>query len=331
MGIQNQSSLECKIPLFYFLEKDNTSGKNRLTQTENILSLFDAKHYNVGSPIWIYYEDIDELGILCLPQSFNQRGCTTASPIRYMEDLENKRKCQIHLYFDEECSAPEFDINYYFDGFKVVKSPEHFKNYTKRLPNSKYPYLEIDYKVCSKSLLGEDTFCENKKEIELVSMKPNKLCRNIVTGLDFEVFHEGTNGITKINVTIELSDFSSNRTFWEYLDEDFMIIEQAFSYRHVWKTDNSTAIIKRSGRPGYQNDMPIRSGNLIQFTANGNDLNANERISSTDNNKMWKIESRENEQYLTIMGTTLTGDCNDVLLLGRYYYNPLFQWYRWAA
>ena len=162
-------------------------------QTETIFSIFTLNSYTVGSPIWIYYEDIDELGILCLPQSFNQRGCTTASPIRYMEDLESKRKCQRHLYFDEECSAPEFNINYYFDSFKIVKSPEHFKNFTDKLPKAEYPFLEIDYMVCSKNQFGSDdgdTICEKKRGFELLALQPNKLCRNIVTGVDFEIHHD---------------------------------------------------------------------------------------------------------------------------------------------
>ena len=290
-------------------------------QTETIFSIFTLNSYTVGSPIWIYYEDIDELGILCLPQSFNQRGCTTASPIRYMEDLESRRKCQRHLYFDEECSAPEFNINYYFDSFKIVKSPEHFKNFTDKVPKAEYPFLEMDYMVCSKNQFGSDdgdTICEKKRGFELLALQPNKLCRNIVTGVDFEIHHDGTNGISKVLVSIELSDFSSNRTFWEYLDEDFMIIEQAFSYQHVWNTDNITAISKLSGRPGYQNGAPIRSGKIVQVKdAEMNSGNGNEGFSTSKRKDLWKIERNGTGKFLTVMGATLSGDCNDVLPINR--------------
>ena len=294
---------------------------------ENTFSIFNAKHYNVGSPIWIYYGDVDELGILCLPQSFNQRGCTTASPVRYMEDLEDKRKCQRQLKYDEECyAAPELDINYYFDGFNVVKSPEHFRNFTEQLPNAKSPFLEIEYIVCTKSDVlssDEEKSCEKRREIELVSMTPNKLCRNILTALEFKIYHEGTKGITKISVSIELSDFSSNRTFWEYLDEA-MIIEQAFSYQHIWNTDNITAVTKRSGRPGYQDGMPIRSGKLVQLSGNpGEKSNTNGRLTIPKKNNLWKIDRNLDDQFLTTMGRTLSGDCTEIVRTERYEYNTI--------
>ena len=79
---------------FAFIDKKNskTSKKKKdpskdSKQKREGLSLFNAEHYYVGSPIWTYQEDLNELGILCLPQSLNQRGCTTASPVKYMEDL----------------------------------------------------------------------------------------------------------------------------------------------------------------------------------------------------------------------------------------------------
>ena len=277
---------------------------------DNVLSIFNAKHYTVGGPIWIYYDKINQLGILCLPQNFNERECNTASPVRYMEDLEDTRKCQRRLYHDEECSSPEFDVKYYFDGFKAVKSPEHFKNFTENVPKAKSPFLDMEYFICHKSGFKNDEskVCTKRQESDLTSLATKKDCRNILTGLNFEVYHEGTRGIDKIRVSIELTDYSLNRTFWEVLHQDFMIIEQSFSYQHIWNNENSTDIVKRSGRPGYQIGMPIRSGRLSQAVMT--DENTNFQTPKKKN--AWRIERNENDQYLTTMGGTLTGNCNEL-------------------
>ena len=292
------------------LEKTEASSPKQLAQMKNVLSLFNSKHYTVGGPIWIYYENIDQLGILCFPQSFNERECNTASPVRYMEDLEDTRKCQRRLYHDEECFAPEFDVKYYFDGFKAVKSPEHFKNFTEKLPKAKSPFLDIEYIVCSKSGFknDENRVCKNRQESELAFLATKKDCRNVLTGLDFEIYHEGTRGISHIRVSIELTDYSLNRTFWEVLHQDFMIIEQSFSYQHIWNKENGTEIVKRSGRPGYQFGMPIRSGRLSQIV---ND-EEKENLSSSKKKNLWTIKRDMNDQHLTIMGRTLTGNCAEI-------------------
>ena len=277
---------------------------------DNVLSIFNAKHYTVGGPIWIYYDKIDQLGILCLPQSFNERECNTASPVRYMEDLEDTRKCQRRLYHDEECSSPEFDVKYYFDGFKAVKSPEHFKNFTENVPKAKSPFLDMEYFICHKSGFKNDEtkVCTKRQESDLISLATKKDCKNVLTGLDFEIYHEGTRGISNVRVSVELTDYSLNRTFWEVLHQDFMIIEQSFSYQHIWNNENGTDIVKRSGRPGYQFGMPIRSGSLTEI------ISKDEKTSFSNSKKknVWMIERDANNQYLTTMGRSLTGNCGEI-------------------
>ena len=117
---------------------------------------------------------------------------------------------------------------------------------------------------------------------------------------------------------IELSDFSANRTFWQYLDEA-MIIEQSFSYQHIWNTDNVTEITKRSGRPGYQTGMPIRSGKLIKLSGSIVEKgNENERLAVEKKSNLWKIDRKIDDEFLTTMGRTPSGDCSEIVRTERY-------------
>ena len=54
--------------------------------------------------------------------------------------------------------------------------------------------------------------------------------------------------------------------------------------------------------------MPIRSGRLSQAVMTDEDTN----FQTSKKKNAWRIERNENDQYLTTMGGTLTGNCNEL-------------------
>ena len=131
--------------------------------------------------------------------------------------------------------------------------------------------------------------------------------------MSLAIHHDGIAGISKVHVSIELSDFSSNRTFWEYLEEDFMLIEQVFEYKHFWVKDNISRIVKQSGHPGYQGGKPILSGMLKKVDKGSTAGNMHSTATSSKGEDLWVIDRRISDRYLTLMAPTLSGNCNDGL------------------
>ena len=82
-----------------------------------------------------------------------------------------------------------------------------------------------------------------------------------MTKLKYEIHHNGHDGISDVQVLIEMTNFSPKLSS---SSNDVLFFTQTFGYDHFWSSDqkNGTQLEERSGNPGYLYGKPLRSGVL---------------------------------------------------------------------
>lgn len=260
------------------------------------------RHYYVGHPIWTYYPTNGvlnsegaweagsggSLGHLSQPASLNGGPCHSYSPVLYMTEGHN-RTCRRRLTPEgpsgtlSNCSKYwELSAANYLEGYRVVRSPAHFWNWTsKTLPgngsatridlqgSTENPFVPgMEVVLCRKGQQDEER-CGPAPSGPLP--RPTKDCKDVLGSLHFQIWHNGAEGIQSIRATVGLVDLSGKTGFayrWSF--------DQTFGYSHTWwgrrgagqeskKRDDTTDLLnRRSGNPGYLLGKPILTALLYR-------------------------------------------------------------------
>ncbi len=207
-------------------------------------SLFSAVSYVAGGPIWTLHRSAPkQLGVLTLPDMMNGGSCDTSNPVRYMED--HTTLCETSLAKGTDCTKQVgFDALVFVESFaSVIKSPGHYIN------NSREALIGVEVHLCQKDEEGETCL----RQIDSFVKRPTTDCRNVLSSLHMEIFHQGVLGINLVVVKVRQID----------LEPEDTILTQTFGYSHFWTSDNITDIqFRRSGNPGYLKGLPLLLGKL---------------------------------------------------------------------
>lgn len=179
-----------------------------------------------------------------LPSSCLSDMCSCNEEIRYLRDFQSScsysfEDLRTQCEKDTVLSAEQF-LNFCIS---LRSAPSHSVNtladlivHTKSINSS---VSEDDEYFSAQS----ETLCVNKKTERRA--KASGLCKNVVSRVIFTVKHDGSVGITGIDV-----DFK-----YVNVPLDKKAITQNYIVNFVWR--NISDIIKKSGNPGYQIDLPI--------------------------------------------------------------------------
>ncbi|KAK0079827.1 hypothetical protein PV326_008514, partial [Microctonus aethiopoides] len=170
-----------------------------------------------------------------------------------------------------------------YNNFSVISSPIFF-NITSTSPLSsavndycpKNICIPIETKYCSNS----SSICDMTKPLEASCI--NGSCKNIVRKVFYIITHNGTMGIKKIQMNIELGNVSTS--FYQHFDVQYQ-----------WADNNDEDLVYRSGNPGYLIGKPLIIGTL--------------KFNTTDDIAMGNNYSNKTNYFLTVPLAQKNGDC----------------------
>lgn len=105
----------------------------------------------------------------------------------------------------------------------------------------------------------------------------NNICQNIVTDIEYVIYHNGTDGIKKVNAYFWLRNVSTSQ------DNNIL---QKIDVKFRW-ADSEQKIFERSGNPGYIVGKPVMAGKKIYNTTANNTLVKKEAIELSMNPNDW--------------------------------------------
>lgn len=100
-------------------------------------------------------------------------------------------------------------------------------------------------------------------------------CRNLVKGVKYNIYHNGTNGVIRTELYLNLGNVS-----YYFGDKNFLV-SQNFEVNFLWFNYSLNYSLLLSGNPGYLVGKPILSSNLIPIANNRSRGISNRNESST--------------------------------------------------
>ncbi len=166
-----------------------------------------------------------------------------------MEDKRTECQRYLHNSMDSmDCrEVPELNAAMFVNDVHVVKTPSKIgKNETNGIA------VKIEAQTCIN--LNSEQVCTPTSEPK----EPTKSCENVMTGLTYEIHHNGTKGIDRVVALITYTNYAAELD----ASESPIVITQTFQYVHLWPKEKTDNLFHRSGNPGYQLGKPILSGLL---------------------------------------------------------------------
>ncbi|XP_019853568.1 PREDICTED: tectonic-3-like [Amphimedon queenslandica] len=127
-------------------------------------------------------------------------------------------------------------------------------------PVSYYDNISILVISGSESTANQIISCKDVNSQSVSCSRPyynGSHCSNVLRGLEYVIFHNGTQGVTLVNISITVQDgVPAGSTVY-----------QEYSVRFISAAANvSDYILKRSGAPGYIDGAPVLMGQLVGGT-----------------------------------------------------------------
>lgn len=78
------------------------------------------------------------------------------------------------------------------------------------------------------------------------------ICLNVVVSVEYQIIHNGTQGILEVNTFYKLQNISIHKN---------QLVRKDFRVTYRWARSADKPVLRRSGRPGYITGKPVISGN----------------------------------------------------------------------
>ncbi|KAF5297370.1 hypothetical protein FQR65_LT01300 [Abscondita terminalis] len=210
--------------------------------------------YVYGSIIWLLRNHT--LEIFELSTSFITHICLAAEKVRFLTT------------FESECSTADVDADNsllqaatYHKNISFVRDPRTLNASAFEIWNCpKNVCVSVDVKVCD-----EDGNCaaSNESNIAICSdelVTNSRSCLNLVRKVRYNFYHNGSFGITQVELLLTFQNVSY------YLHDSEYELKQKFEVQFFWHNTTSNYSQLRSGNPGYIIGKPLLIGNLYNGT-----------------------------------------------------------------
>ncbi|XP_067119935.1 tectonic-3-like [Centruroides vittatus] len=255
--------------------------------------------FKVGKPVYIISRNENKIKQWWLPAKSFNGDCKATKVSRYMIDekvtcrqivhnskqacLKNKwlnaRTFYKDFYFYIHSELNNDQINVTNINFTISKNESNLDLCI--YGNSCIPVTPAENYIC-RDFNGISQNCSLIKR-EILSPKPgnNDLCLNVVVKVEYNIIHDGVNGIQEVIFNCETDTLNLTKG----------IFTQQFVVNYIWK--NNGTVFRRSGNPGYIMGQPILAGSLVKtFTSKP------------------AILLNSDSDWLTIMGKQSNGYCS---------------------
>ncbi|XP_076264228.1 tectonic [Rhynchophorus ferrugineus] len=214
-----------------------------------------SKHYIFGDPVLIVrnYSSID---YFVMPKNFAGQRCSFEGKIYYLKN--QKYSCSRTLEIENKW----IQYSTYIDNLKVISSPKlintSVRNIYKYCP--KNICLEVEAQLCHQNM-DNCTNIDNSTSTKarcFYNFKENlNTCYNVVKKVFYNIYHNASEGLTKVRVLGLLENVS-----YHFGGEEFKFTQE-FQVDFSWnnKSINFSQIL--SGNPGYICGKPILMGTQI--------------------------------------------------------------------
>lgn len=265
----NQDGLFCiissNLPDTYLIQKEDpidsfdtvNPHQDFWGEEDNIVvnkSQLGLKNYEFGDSLMMVDND-SSIGHFRLPKSFLTSSCIFEEDVYFLNDVE--WTCGQTAVEDGNL---KLTFASYFKNFKIIGSPK-LLNVTK-LKNKIYKNCpkticpEIEPKLCDWHFSNCSDVKENASRFHCYyNLKENvNNCRNGVKKIRYKFYHNGTDGINKVEILGVLEDFS-----YHFGHKNFELVQE-FSVEFLWTNQIKNYSRILSGNPGYISGKPILIG-----------------------------------------------------------------------
>ncbi|KAK8777191.1 hypothetical protein V5799_029466 [Amblyomma americanum] len=199
-----------------------------------------------------------------LPTKLFSARCDATEAVIYLRDIQLECRRRVGT-LEQSCSSrPELSAASYHSGFAIRSSPDE--------------KAKVEAFVCSEGS------CVGANATDTAPRYVDGACVHVVSDVSYRVFHNGADGIVRIEAYLKLETVRPARTEFS----------QKFSVSFAWASSKEAETLKVSGNPGYLSGLPVLAG---CFNQNGSACGRGEH----------------SELYLTIPETE-DGDCSSPIV-----------------
>ncbi|XP_039279850.1 tectonic-1 isoform X1 [Nilaparvata lugens] len=238
-------------------------------------------NYKTGSKIWIS-DNSSNMRPFTLQKSAGFLLCDGEADMQYLHDWKSKclRNAPFN-YSDCESHSSFLDMTSFYENITLVPNPSAMNS--SQLECSDEFCLRFDALVCDENM----NQCVNDIRKPKFDVNSNT-CMNVVEKALYIIHHNGTQGIILAEVHFHLINISVSKE---------SLFRQATEINFRWVSNNDTSsILKRSGKPGYLEGKPIISAQKVTETVDSQD----EKLMALSNNP---------QNWLTIAAAGYDGEC----------------------
>ncbi|KAH6923387.1 hypothetical protein HPB50_000928 [Hyalomma asiaticum] len=186
--------------------------------------------FKAGSPML----RVDDNGLLDewrLPTRLFSSRCEATEAVIYLRDADNECRRRIRGTLEQSCSTdPAFSVFTYHSNFSILSRTDE--------------KLRIESSVCynGSCLVANTSDCAPRYV--------DGSCVHVVSEACFRVFHNGADGIARIDAHYKLVT----------LEPDTVEFSQRFSVSFAWASSSDAEPLRVSGNPGYMTGLPVLAG-----------------------------------------------------------------------
>lgn len=177
-------------------------------------------------------------GYLTLPSPLNGDLCHDGNPITYLIDQRSVCSRVLSQTGSDCINGSYLDPVSYYDNISILVIPG------------------------SESTANQIISCKDVNNQLISCSHPyynGSHCSNVLGGLEYVIFHNGTQGVSLVNISITVHDYVPAG----------VTVYQEYSVRFIPAAANVSStdyVLKRSGVPGYIDGAPVLMGELVSDT-----------------------------------------------------------------
>ncbi|KAJ9588348.1 hypothetical protein L9F63_018274 [Diploptera punctata] len=250
------------------------------SQNMNHPTFDPSKQYKSGDIMWsianktlVPFNFFPISSILCF-------SVQTSNMMRYLHDWTGE--CSRTVPDSSTCETdPSLSAATYYTGFSLLSSPHLFNaSYQPHFRGLFCMVCPLD--VCVPATLflcavqQNEEACSEVSDIEYpVYNSDTRACHSVVKQVTYKIFHNGTDGLTKLHLYIKLTTTTVQTE-----------LSQKFTVSFHWTKDGNN-LFHRSGNPGYVVGKPVMAGRKVTQIVNIEDEIDKEAIEVSNDPRDW--------------------------------------------
>ncbi|XP_076058780.1 tectonic-1-like [Oratosquilla oratoria] len=191
---------------------------------------------------------------------------------------------------DSQPSANKLEISHTIKNISSSLKDQILGKYNSQNPINPNQVITVNSMLCFQSESMKEINCQNMTIPQPLFV--NGECQNVVSSVEYKIFHNGTKGIKHIQALVYLRNVSQET------EMPFVAVKQKFKVHYIWASETLEDIFYRSGRPGYVVGKPLLMGKRV---VNVTDVD--------EDGKEAILLSRNPQDWLTILSAGTGSTC----------------------